>query len=232
MSYTAYTEAFNIDNLSLKKIEVHYTKEILNVLAIGGSIMNKYSGDTIGGNLVPETVNTDVEVKRDGDVYVPEFKGSTSKIDCGSYDDLTGDKTFIAWVNPKSIGEVAGRIIENGRLEFYVTSTNVFRLRSDASTAADTAAVIEYNNDEYYFVVGVRQSDGTTNLYVNGVLSGSANQDSGTPVAGTVNIVVGNDSGGTRSFDGKLPHIRVIDGLLTVEEISLMFTSEKQKYGL
>jgi len=62
-------------------------------------------------------------------------------------------------------------------------------------------------------------------------LSGSANQDSGTPVAGS-NIILGNVSGQTQDSDALMSVHRIINGLLTAQESMQIFTSERSFYNV
>jgi len=68
-------------------------------------------------------------------------------------------------------------------------------------------------------------------MYINGNLSGSANQNSGTPVAGS-NIILGNVSGQTQDFDGLISNVRVINGLLSTQEIEQIYSSERRIYNV
>jgi len=200
-----------------------------------GAIRNKLSGDTIGGETVPSVVATDVEVVKEGSIYAMRFNGSTSKIDCGDYSDLTGDLTFLAWVNVVSFGEAGeGRILDNGPMRMSVNSFGgnpIYLLSSDSGSNSARTATDSLKKYEWQLVAFVRRSDGTTNCYLDGILSNTADQDSGTPLVGTANITVGNNFAQTRTFDGDIAEVQVISGLLTAEEISQVYSSQKHLYG-
>ena len=72
-------------------------------------------------------------------------------------------------------------------------------------------------------------SDGDCELYLNG--EWDTGGDSGTPAAGTENILVGDRGAGTTNFDGDIPEVIVLSGLLTAEEISQYYTATKHLYG-
>ncbi len=57
------------------------------------------------------------------------------------------------------------------------------------------------------------------------VVSGTENQNSGTPVVGTTNIIIGNDSTGVSTFNGKIGFVRVYEGILALENITQIWTS-------
>jgi hypothetical protein len=69
-----------------------------------------------------------------------------------------------------------------------------------------------------------READGTINFYIGDTstmpgLSGAADQDSGTPEAGTSNLLIGNNSAENRTFDGAISDLRIYNRILSVNEI-------------
>lgn len=193
--------------------------EILNIDGKNGTISNKY------GTVIANTAVTSV---RQGDVNVLEFNGTSSGLDCGSYDTLVGDKTFILWVKPRSYGESnGGRIFDNGKFQLMTTSTG-YLCRSDAATEAYSSAIPLWKK---HLLVVTRTAAGVVNFYVNGVLYGTANQNSGTPVAGTSSLKIGSLST-VRFFDGTMSGIRVVNGILSTAEISQLHSSERKFYNI
>jgi len=223
-------------NETLNKYEKKEFKEHLNtdnrILSVDGRdgiIGNKYEGDTIG-SLVPAVVNTSVVSVRDGSVYAMYCNGSTSKLDCGNYDDLTGDKSFIAWIKPYSLGESSvGRIFNNTKLDILIQATNKVSISSELSTYVHSANS-SVKLGLWQLIVITRNSAGDeTNIYINGVLSGSADQDSGTPVAGS-NIIIGNSTGQTQTFYGLIGNARIENGILSSAQAMQVYTSEVGYY--
>ena len=151
-----------------------------------------------------------------------EFDGADSKIDTGTNVVGTGDITWSGWLYPQGGGESAyERVYENGKFDITWTD-NVIRVFSDGSTYGYSAASLVINN--WYHVLVTRDTTGAnTNIYVNGVLSGSANQDSGTPDTGTGNDVIGARLAGTNTFDGYISDLRIYNRILTTDEISLLY---------
>jgi len=158
-----------------------------------------------------------------------------SKLDCGSYTTLVGDKSFVAWIKPRSFGEGGyGRFIDNGKVMFSVyTSGNRIGFSSDgySTTALSAVNSVTFNN-QYVFICATRTSTGITNIYINGVLSGTANQSSGTPATGTNNIILGNNNAGSYAFDGLMSNVRIYDGILSTQEIAQLWQDEKSLYNL
>lgn len=178
--------------------------------------------------------NTSTTIARNGEFYTASYDGADSKLDLGTIDNLTGDLTFIAWVKSFDYGEGnRGRIIDNGKLLLVVTdqsSSDRYRLQSDASTSAFSASNALLFNIWQLIIVTRNAVGDEANLYIDGVLSGSADQDSGTPVAGSTNIIIGNDNGQATTFGGLISRPRIVKSILTVAEISQIYSSEKRWY--
>lgn len=168
-----------------------------------------------------------------------KFDGADTKIDTGLAHadlDLTGDITIVAYINPHDWGEalsgLAGDIINNDKLIFGVWNTgDVLFLTSDASTTVSSATnSIDLN--KYQFVIATRTSTGLTNFYVDNSLSGTADQSSGTPVAGTTNMAIGNNITQTRTFDGFIPRIIIYNHILTSQERDKAYEEFLHSYNL
>jgi hypothetical protein len=231
--HSSATADYEISNLSLKLVVVEPTSKILHVNSFDGVCRNLLSLDTIEGELVDEVANTDIDIFKDGDIRTILCNGSTSLVDAGDYSDLVGDITVLAWVNPFTYGEGSGfengRVLDNGKLYIALRNTNVFRVSSDGDVTKAHSGSDSVKLYQWQSVVVTRTAAGVVNIYVDGELSGSADQATGTPVAGT-NIIIGNNNAGARTWDGKLSDIRIVRGLLTPNEISQVFTSEKANY--
>ncbi len=155
-----------------------------------------------------------------------DFDGANSKVDTGSDMIGTGDDSVSAWIYARSYGENGyGRIIENGQFIVYLFSADsgfslaVRNTGGDAFAASNSILLNRWIN-----IVGTKTSNGTVNLYVNGILSGVANQAGGTPVAGNTNVILGNNSGQTLTFDGYIDEVRIYNRILTTSEITELYT--------
>jgi hypothetical protein len=229
MYYSAKTADQSLNDYNnVRKVE-YKSDEILRVDVRNGVLQNEYV-DQVIGSTVPEVVNTSVEVVRDS-TYAMFFDGADSKLDCGSYDDLTGDKSFIAWIKPYSFGETtAGRIFNNGKVDFFVNDANdTIGFSSNASLQVNSASnsiVLGL----WHLAIVTRTSAGITNFYVNGILSGSADQGSGTPAAGTTNIIIGDRDADDRTFYGLIGNARIENGILSSAQAMQVYTSEVGYY--
>ena len=191
-------------------------QRILHVTARNGVVQNLV--DYHNGVATPEPVLTDIEVVKDGFVRSPLFNGSTSKIDLGGYNDLTGDITVMAWIkyveDDDEILAYRNAILANGQFGFGQRDNDALTLSRNGFS---NSSVSNYNILEKYewnFVCAVSKADGTTLLYANG--EDVTNSDNaGTPVAGS-NIIIGEYYIET-CFIGKKNIIRA--GMLVCSEI-------------
>ncbi len=201
--------------------------EILNVSAQSGSIPS----EDRWGNIL---TNTSTTVARRGWTNLMLFDGADSKIDAGAL-SVEGDITITAWMFANSRGEGnSGDIMNNGKLIFSIlNSDNIFTFLSDGATSKFSG-----NNSDllvlgkWAFVAVTRTSAGITNFYINTILNGVADQSSGTPEAGTTNLVLGNNNVQNSTFDGFLDPVKIYSGILTTQELSQSYTESKWKYGL
>ncbi|MBT7928633.1 hypothetical protein HN682_01765, partial [Candidatus Peregrinibacteria bacterium] len=102
----------------------------------------------------------------------------------------------------------------------------------NAAVGAGFSAVDSIKLGLWQLVIGTSTSSGVANLYINGILSGSADQSSGTPAAGITNIIIGDRDADDRTFYGLINQNRIENSILTAQECSQIYTSEKNQYGL
>ena len=149
-----------------------------------------------------------------------EFNGTSSKIDFVSMGhNLTGDITYVD--NFRFLPFRSGylTLFDNGQFRVavdYNSGDERIIVYSDNSTGA-TSATIEPNT--WYNLVVTRGSTGTTNIYIDGVLSGTADQSSGTPAAGT-SYYRGSDGGSASYFTGRTGWSGIYGRILSSDEIS------------
>lgn len=193
---------------------------------------NKLSGGTIAGVTVPFVTLTNVVDRMDGTLRAILFNKVDSKIDCGSYASLIGDISLSAFIKPLSLGENnIGTIINNTKFIVALdATTNRISVSSEGTTKVYSA-----NNaitfGKWHHLSVIRKSDGKASIYINGVLSGTADQSSGTPVVGS-NIIIGNNTGQTATWDGKLSNIKLFQGIISQTELTQLYTSQKSKFNL
>jgi hypothetical protein len=175
-------------------------------------------------------VITATTVVRDGSVWAMNFNGTTSKVDLGAYNNLTGDITICAWVKTRNFGgSGVGRIITNGQLFLYNQAGNTYKIVSDGATVCTSPALNVQG--VYKQVIVTRTSAGVATFYINGAVAGSPTT-SGTPVAGTTDIMIGNNFAGSQGFDGNIASVQVFSGLFTAQEAAQKFSAERKKFAV
>lgn len=153
------------------------------------------------------------------------FYSSDTYIDSGIASDnaeMKSDVSVSWWSKLDSPGEAGtGRILINGTFDIY-TDLDTLKISRDGSTYAESAAVVDTSGIWQHWIVTSTDA-GVTNIYCNGVLTGSADQSAGTPVNGSTNLIVGNKSDKSATVDGNLDDLRIQRRVLTTTEIDELY---------
>lgn len=204
----------------------------LDERAANRSINDSAHGRNQANSIDANTFDIRAEGKVDGAL---DFDGTDDKIDCGS--DFIGATalTITAWVNLTSFGENnLGFIVANDKVLFRVNTTNdLLQFSSDNATLISSANN-SISTGLWQFVCATRDTSGVANLYINGILSGTANQNSGTPAGGT-NVLIGNRALDDRTFDGLIDNLMIFDEVLTLKEMDYLYNYAKgvrRLYGI
>ena len=75
-------------------------------------------------------------------------------------------------------------------------------------------------------------SGSTVTFYKNGASIGSSGSMTLPVNSSTIAACIGNNSGGTNNFDGKLGSVRVYNRALTAKEILSIYDATRTRYGL
>lgn len=215
-----YNTVLTPEEISLLYQNKLYKKPTLNTLLDITSVRGVLE-DKAGNSFT----NNSVQVVRDGSQWVMKFVRNTSKIDCGSFDDLTGDKTALAWIKPYYLGGV-NSIFNNGNFRVDILNNKYLYVYSNGVTFQYSHA--EVDMFDWLFIAVVRKANGDASIYFNQTMVRSG--FTGTPTAGTTNLFIGNNDPSNWGFSGLISGARIIDGLLTAEEITQIYTSEKHLY--
>jgi len=154
------------------------------------------------------------------------FDGGSSRVAVGSNNYGDGDITIFAWINAVGTGENAvGRITENGKLALRIDTDRKINFERDYSggTYAQSAAI---DLDTDYFVA-VTSSGTTANIYLNGVLSGDADQTTSAPTPGLIETRIGNSAVPNSTWNGKITQVIAFSKILTPEQIGQFYNRTK-----
>lgn len=137
-----------------------------------------------------------------------------------------GGCSIVALINPASIGETTGRIVDNGKTIFFCASTNRLGFSSNGSITTMYSAdnSVPYNVWSHVVVTRKALADSSEgNFYVNGVLAALANKNSGLPAAGTATLKIGSNDNFSRDFDGKIEFVCIYNRVLSATEVAQLY---------
>ena len=145
-----------------------------------------------------------------------------------------GADSFCVWIYPEGWGgSSTGRILDNNNTMFWVTDTDdKLMFSSNGASSSASSATDSISLNQWQFVCAARDSVGTsTNMYVNGVLSGTANQNAGGPEVGTTDLLIGDRSAGARAFNGTIQNLLIFNRVLSAQEISDIYYGRTFSYN-
>jgi len=138
------------------------------------------------------------------------------------YDIGTGDISVCAWINPTDLS-AAYPIIDNTQFQFFTNNQN--GVEYDGPTVTEAVSSINVININSWQHVCLSLSSGdVANIYVNGILSGSANQIVGTRNTSVFNTsigIYGTLAGGF--FPGSIDDVRIYSRILSAQEINRLY---------
>jgi len=124
-----------------------------------------------------------------------------------------------------------GRILCNGPCDLDVQQTNARLALARSEGSAAQSAINSLALGNWYHIVATSTSTAVINMYINGVLSGTANQDKTDPTAGT-DTYIGNKAALDRGFDGDIALLRLYDKALTAGEVYEAYRAVGPMVGL
>jgi len=158
------------------------------------------------------------------------FNGTTSIADTGKEYIGVGDISVEILLDLTGYGEAnTGYLVSNDQFVIVTNDTNdTLNVTSNFFGNSANAATDAIKAGNTYHIVVTRVAAGDTTIYINGMVSGTP-ASSGTPVAGTTNMIIGNRSNGTRTADGTMYEFNVYDRVLTAAEVSDRLTQQTFK---
>jgi len=159
------------------------------------------------------------------------FDGADSKVDTGADIIDVGPGTVSVWIYANSFGEGdSGRITYNSKHSMRAINTGGRTALIECSTDGTSGAMSPDNSmvlSEWLHVVFSWNINGISNIYINGVLSGAANQDPGSPLAGDVNLFIGNQQNSDRAFDGLIDDVLIFNHEFGATEVLTYYNQTK-----
>ncbi len=141
----------------------------------------------------------------------------------------TGDITVCAWMYPRVLNVINQRIVDNNSAKFYIDTAGTLSFISDGSGTVDAysaTGIITINN--WYYICLTRNSAAlTANFYSNGALSNGSDTSLSGVLAGSNNVVIGNNFSNSRQFNGLIDDVRVYNRVLSAAEIRYQYNQAK-----
>ncbi len=209
------TAVINITSMTLQPITQESGSLNFDVMNNAGTIQDITGNKTV--------TNTSVSASAVNKVNVMQFNGSTSKLDLGSDFIGTGDYSVAGWIYARSTD---GYILKNGNFYIKTRGGGYDLIYFSGGTTQVSSANSSLFAGQWYHVVATITANGISNIYINGVLSGTANQASGTRVVGSTNITIGD------TFDGYIYRLKGYNRILNTTEIQQLFSSQRFLFGI
>ncbi|MDO8592254.1 MAG: DUF2341 domain-containing protein [bacterium] len=160
-----------------------------------------------------------------------KFNGTDDYVQTGSDFVNTSAVTVCAWAYAKSYGaNTFGRIFDNGKMLIYIAGQAYLAISSDAGNTQKFSGTGSLILKKWQYWCATRDASGIANIYLDGSLSGTANQTSGTPASGTTNVSLGGKafvSPNSRTWDGSIDDIRIYNYVRTPSQIAWDYNNGK-----
>lgn len=127
-----------------------------------------------------------------------------------------GDRSFEFTIKLNSIVS-SGYIFNNGRCSLDASSSSFYFTRNSTYVRS---ALNTLNLGNWQHLVITSTSAGITNFYLNGSLSGSANQNAGSPVIGTNNLKLLNGQSSSNPLNGLIDELGLTSTILSTDYIT------------
>ena len=176
----------------------------------------------ISGNQHDGTLQGDATVSRD----ILELDGTGDYVTTASDFIGTGAVCIAFWMRVTS---TAGAVIHNGK--FIITApAHLGRITvySDGTNATNSSLWL-YDDTDWVQIAVNRYTDGTVDVYANGVADITATAGT-TPEAGTTNVTIGGTAAGASLFRGALDDFRIYKGTLTGDQINEVYQEGQHHY--
>jgi hypothetical protein len=142
-------------------------------------------------------------------------------------DNLDTGLTYSVWINPDTVGEGSGGLIfsKNTNTNCQLTGSTPFNLvcsldlGTDASVTLSSA--IPASTWTHVVMTWTDDSDDEIKIYVNGIFRKDSVNGVGPTSTDTANLLIGNDSSGASTFDGRIDEFKIYNSELTAAEIAL-----------
>lgn len=187
-----------------------------------GSFINQVSKTVITPTEMIQMTPTDITHRQTEKGVSGVFNGTSSQIDTGisSNDYLIGGFSTHFAIKPYSNGQAGfGRIwSKRGGSPSNGISVNMNAGRVEVYNISSLFSSIIPFRQWSFFTITV-EPNGNATIYINGQLDGSGNIGVLDGITTTVNLLISNQDGTTRSFDGEIKSIKINSTVCSATEV-------------
>lgn len=196
--------------------------------------------------LFSNALGSNTSVTLSGSGYTSAFTFSTSTTNF-NFSDLsvlkfTNNLTISSWIYPNSFGGgSSGRIYDKFKTTLPQSGyamwidnnigTNAIAFGTGYVVSTSVARVNNVITLYTWQHVSVTFSGTACTFYLNGASVGTVTGITA-PTSGTNAAIIGNNTGNTNYFDGKIDNLRIYSRALKDSEISQIYNATKSRYGL
>lgn len=196
--------------------------------------------------LFSNALGSNTSVTLSGSGYTSAFTFSTSTTNF-NFSDLsvlkfTNNLTISSWIYPNSFGGgSSGRIYDKFKTTLPQSGyamwidnnigTNAIAFGTGYVVSTSVARVNNVITLYTWQHVSVTFSGTACTFYLNGASVGTVTGITA-PTSGTNAAIIGNNTGNTNYFDGKIDNLRIYSRALKSSEISQIYNATKSRYGL
>lgn len=196
--------------------------------------------------LFSDALGSNTSVTLSGSGYTSAFTFSTSTTNF-NFSDLsvlkfTNNLTISSWIYPNSFGGgSSGRIYDKFKTTLPQSGyamwidnnigTNAIAFGTGYVVSTSVARVNNVITLYTWQHVSVTFSGTACTFYLNGASVGTVTGITA-PTSGTNAAIIGNNTGNTNYFDGKIDNLRIYSRALKSSEISQIYNATKSRYGL
>jgi hypothetical protein len=150
---------------------------------------------------------------------------NTTAIDIN--DNLANGFTFSTWINPDTVGEGSGGMVFSKGANTYcqlsgsspfTLTCNLDYVTTDANVSVSSAIPA---GSWSHVALTFNSSANTISIWINGKLRGTSNAGTGGLAADTSDLLIGNNSAGSASFDGRIDEFKIYSADLSQAQMAV-----------
>jgi hypothetical protein len=188
-----------------------------------GADMGVTTATDLSGNGNTGTLNGGVKKVPGINGQALSFDGVDDYVEMSSELVGTGADSFCAWIYPRSWGTPGySSVISNLKFQANIIDAGDYLEFTSDNNSVKNSAYNAISLNTWQHVCAVRDAAGLATIYVNGQVSGTPNQNSGTPTSGAANLRIGR---GAAYFPGLIDEVRIYNRALSASEVLQLYNS-------